>query len=228
VEGQGRFGGGGLTGAGTEEDDIAVAGNLNVPRGEGVWRKQHRAGEGEGVWEQFEGVTQVHDIDRLAGIELLLQLLGLKACRRQLLEDDAAANEAGHKEADDAENQQRAREAAHPVKQAGIAIDQVAEEAASGQQDADPQGGADAVKEQKLGNAHAVFASNGRRERGQARNEFGNDEGEAATAAKGVLSAAHAGGGLKGELAEDAQHMVAVAAADEEPGCVCHKRRGEA
>ena len=55
---------------------------------------------------------------------------------------------------------------------------------------------------------------------GQAGDELGVQERDAAAPAEGVLGLAHADGGLHGELAQEAQHVVAVAAADDEPGRV--------
>ena len=111
--------------------------------------------------------------------------------------------------------------------QAGIALEQVAEEAAGGQQRTHPERGADAVKKQKAAKAHAVLAGDGRSQRGQAGHELGNHQRDAAAAAKGVLGSADADGRLQRELAEDAQHMVAVSAADEEPGAVGRERGGQ-
>ena len=71
-------------------------------------------------------------------------------------------------------------------------------------------------------------AGDRRGERGQAGDELGDHEGDAAAAAEGVLGAADAGGGLKRQLAKDPQHMVPVAAADEEPGAVGGEGSGDA
>ena len=79
VEGHGGFGGGGFAGAGAEEDDVAVAGDLVMTGGERVGREVERAGEGERVGEQFEGMAQIDDVDGLAGIELALEVFWLKA-----------------------------------------------------------------------------------------------------------------------------------------------------
>ena len=51
-----------------------------------------------------------------------------------------------------AQDQQRAGETAGPVEQAWVALEQVAEEAACGQQRAHPQRGADGVEEEKRPN----------------------------------------------------------------------------
>ena len=83
-------------------------------------------------------------------------------------------------------------------------------------------------KNRKRAKAHAIFAGDGRSEGGEAGDELGDHEGDVAAAAEGVLCFADAGGGLKRELAEDAQDVVAVAAADEEPGAVGCERRGDA
>jgi hypothetical protein len=150
-------------------------------------------------------MAQIDDADLLAGVELALQLFGLEARGNEVLEHHPAANKRPMKNAYDAQNQQRAREAADPVEHAGIALEQVAEEPAAGQ-NANPGNGADAVVEQERAKPHAVLAGDGRSQRCQAGNELGEHEHGAAAAAKRVLRAANAGGRLQRKLAEQAQH----------------------
>ena len=125
-------------------------------------------------------------------------------------------------------SEQGAGEAAGPVEQAGVALDEVAEEASGSEQRAQPGECADAVVEEKGREAHAVLAGDGWGERGQAGNELGDHQGDGAAAAKGVLGAADADGGFERHFAENAQDMVPVAAANEEPGAVGDERGGEA
>ena len=186
-----------------------------------------RAGEGEGVGEELEGVAEVDDVDGLAGVELALQVFRLEAGRDQALEHHAATDDADEEESDDAKDEQRSGEAASPVEKAGIALEGVAEESAEGEQSGNPGGCADAVKEQEAQEAHAIFACNGRGECGQAGHEFCNHEGDLATAAKGILGAADTDGWFEGHFAEQAQDMMAVVATDQEPGAIGNKAGGQ-
>jgi hypothetical protein len=49
-----------------------------VTRGQGVGREVQRAGQRERVGQQLQRMTQVDDVNRLAGIQLALQLFGLQ------------------------------------------------------------------------------------------------------------------------------------------------------
>jgi len=198
-----------------------------VAGGEGVWREVKRAGQGEGVGQQLQRVAEVDDVDRLARVELTLEVLRLQTRCDEVPEDHAAAEDAGEEEGDDAQDEQGSGEAARPVEQAGIAAEQVAEEAAQSQQATQPEYGADGVEEQEGRVAHAVLAGDWRSHGGQAGNELGDHEGNGASAAEGVGGAADADGGFHRELAEQAEDMVPVAAADEEPGAVGDERSGQ-
>ena len=77
----------------------------------------------EGVGQDLQRVTEVDNEDRLAGIELALEFLGLEARRRQFFENHAAPEDAAHKEDDDAQEEQTAGEAAGPIQQAGVALE---------------------------------------------------------------------------------------------------------
>ena len=144
----------------------------------------------------------------------------------ELLEEALAAIHTGDKEPDDRQHQQGAREPPNPIQQARVAFKSIAKQPADGKQSADPERGSDPVEEQEAGVAHAIFACDRRGQRGQPRDEFGGHQGDGSAATKGVLCLPHADGRLKGELAEDAQYMMAEFAADKEPPAIGRKRRG--
>jgi len=75
---------------------------------------------------------------------------GSRRAATSFFDHHAAADDAAHEEAQDAQDQQRAGETAGPIHQAGVAANQIAEEAPSGHQRAEPGRGADGVEEQKL------------------------------------------------------------------------------
>src|SRR5581483_1244962 len=137
-------------------------------------------------------MAQIDDVDRLAGIEPTLQLFRFQARGGEFLQHRAATIEAAEEKADNAEREQHAGEAANPRKQAGIALEQIAKEAAAGQQRAGPERSTDAVVDQKSAVIHAVLAGDRRSENAQARNELGEHQHHAAAAAKRVLRAADA------------------------------------
>src|ERR1700722_10669815 len=147
-------------------------------------------------------MAQIDDGNNPACFELLFLFFRLKTRCDEALQHHAAANEAANEECYDAKNKQCAGEAADPVENVGIALEQVAKESATGEQHAHPQRRADAVIEQELAKTHAVLPSDGRRECGQAGDELGKHEHCAATAAERILRAANAGGRLKGKFAE--------------------------
>ena len=55
VQGHGGFGGGGLAGAGAEEHDVAVAGNLVMALGQRLRREMERAGQCERIGQPIRG-----------------------------------------------------------------------------------------------------------------------------------------------------------------------------
>src|ERR1700722_18073346 len=171
-------------------------------------------------------MAKVDDADALARVELLLQIFGLEARCYEAFQHHVAANQAANEECYDAKNQQSAREAADPVENVGIALEQIAKESATGEQHTHPQRCSDAVIEQELAKPHAVLPSDGRRQRRQARDELGKHEHCAAAAAKGILRAANACGRLQRKFAEQAQHTMALCAPEEEPDAIGGKRRG--
>jgi len=106
-----------------------------------------------------------------------------------------------------------------------IALEQVSEEAACGQQHGHPKRCADTVEEQEPSVLHSALPGDRRRENPKPGHEFGEHEHSSTAAAKGVLGAANTGGGFERELAEQAQHMMPMAAADEKPNTVSEQRR---
>ena len=82
-----------------------------------VGRKVERAGQREWVGQQLQRMAQIDDIDRLAGVELPLQLLRLEARGDQLPQEPCGGDtSAAEEEADNRQQQQRAGESAHPVR----------------------------------------------------------------------------------------------------------------
>jgi hypothetical protein len=69
--------------------------------------------------------------------------------------------------------------------------------------------------------------SHRRSQRGKAGHKLGNHQRDGAAAAKGVLCTPDADRRFQRQFAQDAQHMVPVAAANEEPDAVCHQRRNQ-
>ena len=60
-----------------------------------VRREMDGSGQRKGVGDQFQRMAEINDVDLLAGIELLLQLLGLQAGGDELLEDHPATDRRG-------------------------------------------------------------------------------------------------------------------------------------
>ena len=147
---------------------------------------------------------------------------GSRRDRNQLAQELAAADQAGDEEAEDAQNQQGAREPSHPVQQARVFLEGVAEQAAGKQKSADPESRSQAVKQQEAVEGHAVLAGDRRRQRSQPRNKLRDQERSFAAVAEGVLRFPHAKSRLERELTEDPQDMVTETAADEIPDAVGH------
>ena len=70
----------------------------------------------------------------------------------------------------------------------------------------------------EAGVRHASLAGDGSGEGGQARDEFGEEQGDGAAAHEVALGLGDAGGSLERETAEEFEDGVAVAAAKEVPG----------
>jgi len=103
VESHGSFGGCGFARAGAEEDDIAVARDLRVARGECVGREMHRTGQGVGLGEKLEGMAEIDDVDKFACIELRFEILRLETRLDQLAQNHAATIETPDKPSSDGE-----------------------------------------------------------------------------------------------------------------------------
>ena len=139
VEGHGGFCGSGLGGASAKENDVLVAGDFVMTGGEGVGGDVARTGEGEGVGEEFQGVAEIDDEDGFSAVELGLEIGRLKAGLDELAQEAALTNDAADEEAKDAEDEQEAGDAANGIEQPGGAGDEASEEAADGEQAADPE-----------------------------------------------------------------------------------------
>ena len=139
VQGHGSLGGCGLTGAGAVENDVPVARDLMNAFGQRLWGQMQRARQCERVGQQFERVAQVDNKYRLAGVHLAFQFLGLEAGCDKFAQEAATADQAQDEKNDNAEHEQCAGEASHPIQEGGVALDRIPEKPASPQQRADPK-----------------------------------------------------------------------------------------
>src|SRR5580658_7507060 len=74
---QSHLGRGGLAGAGTEENNIAVAGNVVALQHELVRRKQDGSGEGARIGKVVQRMAEVDNVDCLLAVEHLFELAGI-------------------------------------------------------------------------------------------------------------------------------------------------------
>jgi hypothetical protein len=84
-------------------------------------------------------VAQINDENRSAFIELTLKFNWFQPRGGQLLHNNALADQPGSKETYNAKQKQSAGEAANPVKDPCIVIQEIAEEAAAREQCAHPE-----------------------------------------------------------------------------------------
>ncbi len=117
-------------GTGAEQHHIPVPRNFNMPRRQRIRRKMHRARQRERLSHHFQRMPQVHDVHLLARIELRLQLLRFQPRSHQLLQHRPPPIHPHNKESQDAQHQQRTGEPPHPVQQARIPLQRIAEESA--------------------------------------------------------------------------------------------------
>ena len=81
VQGESGFRCSRFAGAGAVEDDVSIKRDLVAAAGKGVRREMMRSGKSEWIRHEFQGMAQVDDIDRFAGVEHLFERLGLQARR---------------------------------------------------------------------------------------------------------------------------------------------------
>ena len=172
-------------------------------------------------------MAQIHDEDIVSGVHPALQFLRLQPRGDQLIENHAAANDAHHQEPGNAHHQQCSAEPARPVQQMGIAVEQVAEEAASAQQCAHPKNGPGAVEEDEAAVRHSLLPGHGRRQRRQAGHKLRDQQRHAVMTAVGILGLADTDARFQRELAQQAHDPVSVVAADKEPGAIGDQRCGQ-
>ena len=178
------------------EHDVAVARNLVDACGQ-LPAKVQGAGEREGVGQELERMAQVDDEDRFAGIELALQLFGLEAG------SDEFAEELRRRMRRPTKKPRMPRISSAPEKRPaqssrlGLRLRASPKRRPTESKRATQRVAPMPSKKQEAAEAHAVFAGNGRGQRGQAGNKLGDHEGDVAAAAEGVLGVADAGGGLE-------------------------------
>ncbi len=97
------------------------------PRRQCIRGNMKRSRQHEGVGQKLQRMAQVDDVDLLARIELPLQFLGFQAGRHQLAKHHAPPIQPPDEESQDRQQQQASPEPAHPVEQAGIALERVPE-----------------------------------------------------------------------------------------------------
>src|ERR1700678_1814627 len=156
-----------------------------------------RAGQRERVWDQFERVTEVDDVDGLAGVEHIFERLRFETCGAELPQEALPTVDSAAEEAENAEDEEQSSKTAKPIEHAWIFGDEVAEEAAGEEQRASPDNRAARVEYQEAAKGHSGLARDRRSDDGEAGNELGEEQRISAALAEGIMGAADADGRLQ-------------------------------
>src|SRR5579864_715459 len=73
---QRHTGAGGFIGSSAIEHDVAIAGNLLLPRFQFFWIQAECAGKGERLRFKFDGMAQIHYLNLFASIQFGLEFFG--------------------------------------------------------------------------------------------------------------------------------------------------------
>ena len=149
-------------------------------------------------------MTQVDDVNVLAGVQHGLQLLRLDLGAANLPQEGALPVHPVTEEADQQQNEEQARRMSDFRQRAGMPLQNITEKAAARVCAETPQQRARSVEGDEGRVGHLALAGDRRRHSAKPGNEFGQQQRARAIALEEVAGAPHAGRGLEGELAHHA------------------------
>ena len=160
-------------------------------------------------------------------VEHLFELGGLEAEFADLLEELALLPDAVDEEAENHQDEDDDGEVTEPGEEGPALFGEVAEETAGEDEGFAPDERAGEIPGEEARDGHAGLAGDGSGNGAEAGDELCEEQGGGAAAVEVALGFADAGGGLKGEAAEELEYAVAVATTEEEPDGVGYEAGGK-